>query len=234
MGVSSSLLAYLELFVMYLLQLILFLSSQSTKANDILMLATIGETSSVHVDPQIHRVLECRKEDNRKPPLVAQLRSMSVEAGARASTNIAFKLGSRVVLHGTRLGRIVGFGPGLSLLAEAPIFTRGLYKLNRQKTFDQITKEDYKRGVIKQSLTSANTVIGATAGAIIGQVVIPVPILGAAVGGALGTIGGNGIGRLEGWAVSKLVRDGRTPTLPTIVSFEFSDFPKDDIFQTEN
>lgn len=191
------------------------------------MLATTGETSSVHVDPNVHRVLECRKEDNRRPPSVGRVRSLSVEAGARASTNVAFKLGSRVVLHGTRLGRVVGFGPGLNLLAEAPFFTRRLYKLNRQKKFDQITEEDYKRGVIQQSFTSANTVIGATAGAIIGQVAIPIPILGAAVGGALGTISGNGIGRLEGWAASKLVRDGRTPTLPLIVTFQFSDFPKD-------
>ena len=58
--------------------------------------------------------------------------------------------------------------------------------------------------MIQQSFTSANTVIGATAGAIIGQVAIPVPVLGAAVGGALGTISGNGIGRLKGWAASKL------------------------------
>ena len=204
------------------------LFTQSTKANHILMLATTGEASSVHVEPHIHRVLECRKEDSRRPPPVSRVRSLSIEAGARTSTNVAFKLGSRVLLHGTRLGQVVGFGPGINLLAETPLFTRRMYKLNRQRKFDQITEEDYKRCVIQQSFTSANTVIGATAGAIIGQVVIPVPVIGAAVGGALGTISGNGIGRLEGWAASKLVRDGRVPTLPIIVTLEFSDFPKDE------
>ena len=192
------------------------------------MLATTGETASIHVDPHIHRVLQCRKEDFQKPPSVGKVRSLSIEASAKATTNVAFKLGSRVLLHGTRLGRVVGFGPGINLLAEAPFFTRRLYKLNRQRKFDQITEEDYKRGIIQQSFTSANTVIGATAGAILGQVVIPVPVLGAAVGGALGTVSGNGIGRLEGWAASKLVRDGRTPTLPIIVCFDFSEFPKDE------
>ena len=83
--------------------------------------------------------------------------------------------------------------------------------------------------MIQQSFTSANTVLGATAGAIIGQVAIPVPVLGAAVGGALGTVSGHGIGRLEGWAASKLVRDGKVPTLPVIMTFEFSDIPQDDV-----
>ena len=198
---------------------------QSSQDN-LLMLATIGQAMSIQVEPDIHKVLECRKEDVRRPPSVNKLRSASIESGARASVHIGFKLGSRVVLHGTRLGQVVGFGPGLNLLAEAPFFTRKLYKLNRQRKFDQISEEDYKRGVIKQSFTSTNTVIGATAGAIIGQVAIPIPVLGAAVGGALGTIGGHSIGRLEGWAASKLVRDEKTPTLPVVVSVIYSEFPE--------
>lgn len=191
------------------------------------MQATVGEATSIQVSPQVHKILQCRKQDSQRPPSVNNIRSASIEASARASTNVAFKLGSSVVLHGTRLGRVVGFGPGLNLLAEAPFFTRKMYKLSRQKKFDQITDEDYKRGVIKQSFTSANTVIGATAGAIVGQVAIPVPVLGAVVGGALGTIGGHGIGRLEGWAASKLVRDARALTLPVVVSLTFSDYPED-------
>ena len=190
------------------------------------MLATIGEAVSIQVDPRIHKLLESRKEDVRPPPSINKVRSASIEAGGRASVSVAFKVGSRVVLHGTRFGRVVGFGPGLNLLAEAPFFTRRIYKLDRQRKFDQISEEDYKRGVIKQSFTSANTVIGATAGAILGQVAIPIPVLGAAVGGALGTIGGHSIGHLEGWAASKLVRDAKVPTLPVIVATSYSDFPE--------
>lgn len=185
----------------------------------------MGQAISLQVDPHIHKILQYHKEDFKRPPSTDQLRSLSLEAGARASLNIAFKVGSRVALHSTLLGRVVGFGPGINLLAEAPFLTRRLYKLGRQRKFDQISEEEFKRGVIKQSFTSANTVIGATAGAIIGQVAIPVPVLGAAVGGALGTISGNGIGRLEGWAASKLVRDGRVTTLPVVVVLQFSDMP---------
>lgn len=201
---------------------------QANKGNtNLLMLATVGQAISIEVDSQVHKILQCRKEDVRRPPSLSRTRLLSIEAGTRTSVNVAFSLGSRVLLHGTRLGRVVGLGPGINLLAEAPIFTRQLYKLSRRKKFDQISEEDYKRGVIQQSFTSANTVVGATAGAIIGQVVIPVPVLGAAVGGALGTIGGNSLGRLEGWAASKLVRDPRTPTLPLVVTLSFMDYPED-------
>lgn len=212
----------------YVLILFYILILQNTKIDrNILMLATVGQAISIQVDPHVHKILQCRKEDVQRPQSISKVRSMSLEVGTRASVNVAFRLGSRVALHGTRLGRVVGFGPGINLLAEAPIFTRRIYKLDRQKKFDQISNEDYKRGVIQQSFTSANTVIGATAGAIIGQVAIPVPFLGAAVGGALGTISGNGLGRLEGWAASKLVRDGKVPTLPVVVSLDFLDYPED-------
>lgn len=158
---------------------------------------------------------------------VNKVRSASIEAGAKASVNVAFKLGSRVALSSTRIGGIIGFGPGINLLAEAPFFTRRVYKLNRQRKFDQITNEDYKRGIIQQSFTSANTVLGATAGAIVGQVAIPIPVLGAAVGGALGTISGNGLGRLEGWAASKLVRDTKVATLPVILNLQYLEIPEE-------
>ena len=200
--------------------------TRSISGEIILTLATVGQTMDIQVSPEVHKILQCRKEDIRPPLSLNKLRSVSLEAGARASVNTAFKLGSRVALQSTRLGRVVGFGPGINILAEAPFFTRRIYKLGRQKKFDQITEEEYKRGIIQQSFTSANTVIGATAGAIIGQVAIPIPVVGAAVGGVLGTIGGNGIGRLEGWAASKLVRDERSTTLPIIVTLEFSDMPE--------
>lgn len=190
------------------------------------MLATVGQATSLQVDSQLHKVLQCRKEDLQRPPSGTRLKSASLEAGAKASVNAAFKLGSRALLQSTVVGQVVGIGPGISLLAEAPFFTRRLYKLNRQRKFDQISEEEYKRGVIQQSVTSVNTVVGATAGAIVGQVVIPVPVVGAAVGGVLGTIGGSGLGRLEGWAASKLVRDPRAPTLPVVIKQNFVEYPE--------
>ena len=131
-----------------------------------------------------------------------------------------------MALMSTRIGGFVGYGPGINILAETPIFARRMYKLGRQRKFDQISEEDYKRGVIKQSFTSANTILGATAGMIVGQLVIPVPVLGGVVGGALGTVTGNGLGRLEGWAASKLVKDTTVPTLPVLLRFQYLELPE--------
>jgi hypothetical protein len=44
-------------------------------------------------------------------------------------------------------------------------------------------------------------------GAIIGQVAIPVPVLGAVVGGFAGVIAGKGLGNLEGSGVALLIND---------------------------
>ena len=207
----------------------LFVLQQRTKSDSsVLMLATIGQQTSIHVDPQLHKVLRCRKEDDHRHPSTNTSGLLTMELGIKAA-NAAFKLGSRVLVNATMLGHIVGFGSGLYILAEAPFFTRKMYKLNRQKKFDQITEEEYKRGVVKQAFTSAGTVMGVSAGAIIGQVLIPVPVVGAAVGGIVGSIGGNRIGSLEGWAAAKLVKDARLPTLPTVVSYEFSSLPLDDL-----
>ena len=112
-------------------------------------------------------------------------------------------------------------------MTKAPFFGQRIYRLNRLLKFNQITEDDYKRGVIQQTFTSANTVLGAAAGAMIGQVAIPVPIVGAAVGGALGTIGGTGIGHLEGWAASKLVRDAKAATLPCILNLHYLEIPEE-------
>ena len=180
----------------------------------------------MELDPHLHKVLETRKEDIQRPMSASKLRSSSIEIGARVASKVAFRVGTRVALGTTRVGMFVGYGPGINILAETPIFTRRMYKLRRQRKFDQISEEDYKRGVIKQSFTSANTVLGATAGFIVGQLAIPVPVVGGLVGGALGTVTGNGLGHLEGWAASKLVKDPAAPTLPVLVRCEYLEIPE--------
>jgi len=190
------------------------------------MLATVGLPTSLELDPHLHKVLENRKEDIQRPMSTFKLRSSSVEIGARVTAKVAFRVGTRVALSTTRVGMFVGYGPGMNLLAEAPIFTRRIYKLGRQRKFNRISEEEYKKGVIKQSFASANTVLGATAGFIVGQLAIPVPLVGGLVGGALGTVTGNGLGHLEGWAASKLVKDAAVPTLPVLVHCEYLEIPE--------
>lgn len=142
-----------------------------------------------------------------------------------SSTETLFQLGFRAALSGTAIGIVAGAAVAVNLLIEGPLLVRSVYKLHRKKKFDQISSEEYKRGLIEESVTSANTVVGAVGGAIVGQVAIPVPVLGAAVGGAVGGIVGQACGRTEGWAVGKLVRDPKSVTMLPLTTLSFLDNP---------
>lgn len=142
-----------------------------------------------------------------------------------SSAETLFQLGFRAALSGTAIGIVAGAAVAVNLLIEGPLLVRSVYKLHRKKKFDQISSEEYKRGLIEESVTSANTVVGAVGGAIVGQVAIPVPVLGAAVGGAVGGIVGQACGRAEGWAVGKLVRDPKSVTMLPLTTLSFLDNP---------
>ena len=195
----------------------------------LLTLATVGHPVSTQLDASVHRALQFSTEDAVKPISLgsngAALFSPG-EAATRVASNTVFRLGARAALTATRVGLISGFVPGLNLLLETPFYTRRVYKLYRKHKFDQISDAEYKRGMVRQSFTSANTVIGATTGAIIGQIAIPIPVVGGAVGGALGLVAGGGIGSLEGWAAGKLVKDAKIVTLPIVATHTFSDMPQ--------
>ena len=145
----------------------------------------------------------------------------AVASGAEA----LFQLGFRAALSGTAIGIVAGAAVAVNVLIEGPLLARSLYKLHRKKTFDQISSEEYKRGIVEESVTSANTVVGAVGGAVVGQVAIPVPVLGAAVGGAVGGIVGQACGRAEGWTAGKLIREPRSVTMLPLTKFSFLDNP---------
>ena len=132
----------------------------------------------------------------------------------KSSAKVTFKLGYKAALNGTTVGAIGGIAVGINLVVEGPLLARSIYKLQRKKKFDMISDGDYKRGVIKESFTSVNTVIGGASGAVVGQIAIPVPVLGAAVGGVAGSLLGQAIGYGEGWL---LIHD-KPQTIPPIIS----------------
>ena len=184
------------------------------------------------MDVNTHKFLQFSREDAIKPiSLGSSSRNGSVslspaETCTKVASHAVFKLGAHAALTATRIGLVSGYVPGLNLLIETPFYTRRVYKLYRKHKFNQISQSEYKRGIVQQSFTSANTVIGATSGAIVGQLAIPIPVVGGALGGALGAVAGHSIGHLEGWAASKLVKDEKVVTLPVVTTHIFSDFPK--------
>lgn len=140
----------------------------------------------------------------------------AAETGVSTAVANSFRVGYTAALSATTVGLVSGIALGANLIIESPLLVRSLYKVHRKRKFEIISSTEAKRQVAVQSFTSVNTVIGGTAGAIVGQVAIPVPILGAVVGGFAGTIVGKGLGNLEGRGVALLINDKETD-LPLIV-----------------
>ena len=113
-----------------------------------------------------------------------------------------------------------GIALGVNVLIESPRLLRSLYKIHRKEKFDVISSTEAKRQYTVETITSVNTVAGGVGGAIIGQVAIPVPVLGAFVGGFGGVLAGKGIGYLEGSlraAAAVLFNDDKETDLPVII-----------------
>ena len=141
------------------------------------------------------------------------------------TTETVFQLGYTAALSGTAIGIIAGVAVAINIAIEGPLLARSVYKLHRKKKFDQISKVEFERGIVQESITSANAVAGAVVGAVVGQAAIPVPVLGAAVGGGVGGAVGQLCGRVEGLAIGKVMFEQRAVTLPPLVKTSFIDNP---------
>ena len=137
-----------------------------------------------------------------------------------AAVASSFRVGYSAALSATAVGLVSGVALGANLIVESPLFVRSIYKIRRKEKFGVISSTEAKRQYTVQSFMSANTVIGGTAGAILGQVAIPVPVVGAVVGGFVGVVAGKGLGNLEGRGVARLFKDKATD-LPIVLYCEY-------------
>lgn len=146
--------------------------------------------------------------------------TMGVGGGSagKASAKTAVKVGAKAAANGSVLGAVAGISFAVNVLVEAPLLTRKIYKLSRQRTFGKISDQEFKRRRDSAVISSVNSAIGGTLGAVVGQAAIPVPVLGAAVGGMIGNLAGYGCGQLEAKLFCQLVHpDQCGVTLPKIV-----------------
>ena len=144
-------------------------------------------------------------------------------AVAQGATVDVFRIGYTAAISGTAVGLVAGVAVGVNVLIETPLFARGIYKEHRKHQFDCTSDTEYAQGVAKQSFISANTVMGGVGGALLGQVAIPVPVLGAVVGGFVGSMVGQAAGAGQGYLVSKLF-NAKVINLPVVTVYMFSDF----------
>ena len=203
----------------------------------LVMIVTIGIPMSIQVNVVLHQALVVFKGSARglRGSVISQSTghapkhllhaaksgaTLTAKAGAKGSTKVSqnsFVAGAESATSASVLGSVGGVALAVNLVVETPIIVRGTYKLRRQKKFEVITEEEYKRAVLEMAFTSANTIIGGTVGAIAGQAAIPVPIFGAVAGGILGNLVGQQLGKLGGKVFAFLVyKDPKKPTLPQI------------------
>ena len=141
-----------------------------------------------------------------------------VEPGLNVALANSFQIGRTAALSGTTIGLVGGIALGVNVLIESPRLLRSLYKIHRKEKFDVISSTEAKRQYTVETITSVNTVAGGVGGAIVGQVAIPVPVLGAFVGGFVGVLAGKGIGYLEGRAAAAMLfNDDKETDLPVII-----------------
>ena len=216
------------------------------------MKATVGRETSIQIDEKMHQALQYSKRAmisglgnamassatraTAKGALKAGVKGFA-KATAKASNKTfakfgaaaqgaavdVFRIGYTAAISGTAVGLIAGVAVGVNVLIETPLFARGIYKEYRKHQFDYTSDTEYAQGVAKQSIMSANTVIGGVGGALAGQLAIPVPVLGAAVGGFFGSMVGQAAGAGQGYLVSKLF-NAKVINLPVVTVYTFSEF----------
>ena len=200
------------------------------------MLATIGIPLSIQVNQVVHHALVFARGSLRSfrgsifhhgaecAPKEASSHLIGQACGqaskAKQATSGVVNSGIKSATSVSALAMTGGIAFAINLAVETPVFVRSIYKLKKKAKFDVITEEEYKRGVIKESLVSACVVVGGTVGTIGGQATIPVPIVGAMVGGVFGSVLGQGSGYLAGELLGRLIKEKKL-TLPKTISYKY-------------
>ena len=156
----------------------------------------------------------------------------SAKAASKVVGKGALKLGFKAATEGSAVGTLAGVAVGINLAFEGPLLVHGIYEAHRKRSFSQISEREYRRTLIEEWTTHGNAALGGIAGALIGQVAIPVPVVGAMIGGVGGSFIGQIAGAVEGKAIGALCYPEKISTLPVVEKHKFirrdSSFPKKD------
>ncbi|CAF1172599.1 unnamed protein product [Adineta ricciae] len=98
----------------------------------------------------------------------------------------------------------VGSGVVLTAVESISAYIDIRKKKNERKK-GSLSDVAFKKYVIRRITSASTTVVGGTAGTVVGTILIPVPILGSTVGGVIGSVGGKLVGDISGIALSKIV-----------------------------
>ena len=128
----------------------------------------------------------------------------------------SFKVGYTATLSATSVGLVSAIALGVNAIIETPLLAYNLYKIHRKRKFDTISQTEMKRQNTVEGCTSAGTVALGIGGAVLGQILIPVPVVGAAAGGLVGTLAGKGAGYLTGKGIALFITEKIVDLSPVI------------------
>ncbi|UJR25205.1 hypothetical protein I4U23_006557 [Adineta vaga] len=98
----------------------------------------------------------------------------------------------------------VGSGVILTTVESISAFI-DIRKKKNERNKGSLSDVALKKYVVRRVTSASTTIVGGTAGTIVGTILIPVPILGATVGGVIGSVGGKLVGGVSGIALSKIL-----------------------------
>ena len=145
---------------------------------------------------------------------------LSLFQGATSSVGTvlanSFKVGYTATLSATSVGLVSAIALGVNTIIEAPLLAYNIYKIHRKRKFDKISQTEMKRQYTVEGCTSAGTVALGVGGAVVGQMLIPIPVVGAAAGGLVGTLAGKGAGYLIGNGIALFIADKDMDLSPVV------------------
>lgn len=139
----------------------------------------------------------------------------------RRELQTTFQLGFRASLRSVTVFCIVGTIGGTALI-EGLFLIWNVYKLWRKKKCGRISKVEFRRALCSEVIATFLAVPIIAISSLIGQIIIPAPILGAAVGGLTGNIISKLVKKIIRVISEKLIKEKHL-TLPQVVSGSFTD-----------
>ena len=86
-------------------------------------------------------------------------------------------------------------GVGITIMVDVALTSHSLYKAKKAKDMGLIDAKQFETKVKKKVCESGFQFIGGTTGSVVGQLMIPIPVVGAFIGGICGSLIGTGIGK---------------------------------------
>ena len=128
----------------------------------------------------------------------------------------SFKVGYTATLNATSVGLVSAIALGVNTIIEAPLLSYNIYKILQKRKFDKISQMEMKRQCTVKGCTSAGTVALSIGGAVLGQMLIPIPVVGAAAGGLVGSLAGKSSGYLIGNGIALFFADKDVDLSPVV------------------